>query len=173
MESKIPNSVRVVEDFLQSLFVARDLKVALKSLSESFLIGSAGPQQMTVAQLRDALRPGAGKLGELSFRSLETFQNENGSRVVSRWHIEASWEARRKRGGTPARIVFGGLSIWSVGEDGRLFRVWFERRTWEALNAWLRRIAGREPGAVASAPGKGSLLALRVPPTRGEIHDQG
>jgi hypothetical protein len=60
------------------------------------------------------------KINDLQFEVIETFQNEDESRVASRWRIVG-----KNNGilGTPADqqpISFTGTAVWAVREDGKL-----------------------------------------------------
>src|SRR6266849_7621583 len=70
-------------------------------------------------------------INDLQFEVIETFQNEDGSRVASRWRI-----AGRNNGilGTAAdqrAISFTGTAVWAVREDGKLSHNWVERSSLE------------------------------------------
>jgi hypothetical protein len=67
------------------------------------------------------------RVTDLKFEVVETFQNEDVSRVASRWRVTG-----KNNGvlGMPAdqRVIdFTGTAIWAVREDGKLLRNWVER----------------------------------------------
>jgi hypothetical protein len=73
------------------------------------------------------------KINDLQFEVIETFQNEDGSGVASRWRI-----AGKNNGilGPPADqqpISFTGTAVWAVREDAKLCHNWVERSSFELL----------------------------------------
>jgi hypothetical protein len=71
------------------------------------------------------------KILDLEFESIETFQNEDGSRVASRWRVTG--RNNGIFGTTPDHepIVMVGTAVFEVREDGLLEHNWVERNAWE------------------------------------------
>jgi hypothetical protein len=71
------------------------------------------------------------RIHDLQFESIETFQNQDGSRVASRWKITG-----RNNGflGTEANNVYfemTGTAVWAVSQNGLLEHNWVERNAFE------------------------------------------
>jgi hypothetical protein len=64
-----------------------------------------------------------------SVEVIETFQNEDGRRVASRWRITG--KNNGMLGTPPQPISFTGTAVWAVREDGKLCHNWVERSTFE------------------------------------------
>ncbi|MFE0630797.1 ester cyclase [Streptomyces sp. NPDC058864] len=79
---------------------------------------------------------------DLRMEVVESFQNEDGSRVASRWivHGRNNGLLGTEPDGRP--VSFSGTAVWAVREDGRLQHNWVERATWE-LHRQLTGGAGR------------------------------
>jgi hypothetical protein len=73
------------------------------------------------------------------FHTVETFQNEDGSRVASRW--PATRHNNGLTGTEPNRAPFetGGTAIWEVGPHGLLRHNWVERNAFEVYGPLARR----------------------------------
>jgi steroid delta-isomerase-like uncharacterized protein len=66
------------------------------------------------------------KVNDLHVDAIETFQNEDGTRVTSRWVLTGTNHGILSTAADQAPIVMTGIAIWAVGEDGKLRRNWVE-----------------------------------------------
>jgi SnoaL-like polyketide cyclase len=71
------------------------------------------------------------KITELRFEVIETFQNEDGSRVASRWRITGKNNGILGTAADQQPISFTGTAVWAVREDGKLCHNWVERSSFE------------------------------------------
>jgi hypothetical protein len=71
------------------------------------------------------------RVTDLKFEVVETFQNEDGSRVASRWRVTGKNNGVLGMPADQRPIDFTGTAIWAVREDGKLLRNWVERSSWE------------------------------------------
>ena len=71
------------------------------------------------------------KFADLEFGVVETFQNEDGSRVASRWRITGKNNGVLGMPADQRPIDFTGTAVWAVREDGKLLHNWVERSSWE------------------------------------------
>jgi hypothetical protein len=71
------------------------------------------------------------KINDLQFEVIETFQNEDGSRVASRWPIAGKNNAILGTLPDQQPISFTGTAVWAVREDGKLCHNWVERSSFE------------------------------------------
>ncbi|MFB7286954.1 ester cyclase [Actinacidiphila glaucinigra] len=83
-----------------------------------------------------------GQVQDLRLEVVGSFQNEDGSRVASRWvaHGRSNGLLGTEPDGRPVR--FSGTAVWAVREDGGLRHAWVERSAWE-LTRQLTGTAGR------------------------------
>src|SRR5258705_13274481 len=73
------------------------------------------------------------KVADLEFEAVETFQNEDGSRVASRWRVTGKNNGVLGMPADQRPIDFTGTAVWAVGEDGEMLPNWVERRSWEGF----------------------------------------
>jgi hypothetical protein len=135
------NSVAIVENFWREVWQRPQNPHAIDRLvHEDFILTSGG----TEIRSREAFKAWAKNFQALvqdfEFHVVESFQNDDGSRVASRWRITG-----RNAGlmGTPpncAPFEMTGTAVWEVGDDGLLRHNWVERNAYEVYGA----ITGRD-----------------------------
>ena len=128
---KTMNSVNIVEEFWERVWKARNPAAIDDFVIEDFVITTGGVDVASRTKFKEWAAAFMAKINDLQFEVIETFQNQNGSRVASRWRI-----AGKNNGilGTPADqqpISFTGTAVWAVREDGKLCHNWVERSAFE------------------------------------------
>jgi hypothetical protein len=124
-------SVKIVEEFWERVWKARNPAAIDDFVIEDFVITTGGVDVVSRTKFKEWGAAFMAKINDLQFEVIETFQNEDGSRVASRWRI-----AGKNNGilGTPADqqpISFTGIAVWAVREDGKLCHNWVERSSFE------------------------------------------
>jgi hypothetical protein len=132
------NSVKIVEEFWERVWKARHPAAIDNFVIDDFVITTGGVDVVFRTKFKEWAAAFMAKINDLQFEVIETFQNEDGSRVASRWRI-----AGKNNGilGTPADqqpISFTGTAIWAVQEDGKLCHNWVERSSFELFQAIAR-----------------------------------
>jgi steroid delta-isomerase-like uncharacterized protein len=125
------NSVKIVEDFWTAVWKARNPAAIDKFVGEDFVITTGGVDIVSKQKFKHWAAAFMEKINDLQFEVLETFQNESGSRVASRWRITGKNNGLL---GTPADqrpISFTGTAFWAVDRDGKLYHNWVERSSYE------------------------------------------
>jgi|SRR5581483_802753 len=135
------DSVKIVEDFWASVWKARNPDAIDRFVVDDFVLTSGGIDVVTREKFKQWAAAFMAMINDLQFESLETFQNQDGTRVASRWLVTG-----RNNGvmGTPADqrpISFTGTAIWAVRSDGKLLHNWVERSFFELFRE-LNRSAG-------------------------------
>jgi hypothetical protein len=125
------NSVKIVEQFWERVWKARNPAAIDDFVTEDFVITTGGVDVVSRTKFKEWAAAFMAKIDDLQFEVIETFQNDDGSRVASRWRI-----AGKNNGilGTPADqqpISFTGTAVWAVREDGKLGHNWVERSSLE------------------------------------------
>jgi ketosteroid isomerase-like protein len=125
------NSVEIVEAFWTQVWNAHDPEKVDDFVVEDFVITNAGKSIEGRENFKNWIRSFLDQVDDLVLEVIETFQNQDGSRVASRWRVKG-----RNKGvlGTEADgrpISFTGTAIWAVREDGKLLHNWVERASWE------------------------------------------
>jgi hypothetical protein len=99
------DSVRVVEEFWAAVWKARDPEAIDRFVVDEFVLTTGGVEVVSRAASKEWAGQFMGRITDLEFEVVETFQNEDGSRVASRWRITGC-SAPRPTGGrsrSPAR----------------------------------------------------------------------
>lgn len=125
------SAVEVVEAFWYSVWKARAPEKVDEFVVDDFVLTTGGDCVKGRNNFKAWIKEFLGKINDFDFDVIETFQNEDGSRVASRWRVRG-----KNNGilGTPADqrpISFTGTAVWAVGEDGKLLHNWVERASWE------------------------------------------
>jgi hypothetical protein len=129
------NSVRIVEEFWATVWQARDPEAVDRFLVDDFILTTGGVDVVSRERFKAWVKQFLEKINDFAFEVVETFQNEDGSRVASRWRVTG-----RNNGilGTQADqrpIAFTGTAVWAVREDGKLLHNWVERSSWELFQS--------------------------------------
>ncbi len=125
------NSVKIVEDFWAAVWTARHPEAIDKFIVDDFVITSGGIDIVSKEKFKEWVKQFLEKIADFEFEVIETFQNEAGSRVASRWRVTGK---NNGMFGLPADrrpIDFTGTAVWAVREDGKLLHNWVERSSWE------------------------------------------
>ena len=125
------NAVNIVEEFWERVWKARNPAAIDDFVVDDFVLTDAGVDVVSKRKFKEWASALMAMINDLQFEVIETFQNEDGSRVASRWRI-----AGRNNGilGTAAdqrAMSFTGTAVWAVREDGKLSHNWVERSSLE------------------------------------------
>ncbi|WP_433972139.1 nuclear transport factor 2 family protein [Tunturiibacter lichenicola] len=127
------NSVKIVEDFWTAVWKSRNPDAIADFVVEDAIITTGGVEirgrDRFIAWAWDFLS----KINDFGFDVLETFQNEDGSRVASLWRITGKNNGMMGTVAGQQPISLTGTAIWSVREDGKLLHNRVERAAWETF----------------------------------------
>jgi predicted ester cyclase len=129
------DAVSIVDAFWTAVWQGKDFDAIDRFCVEDVVITSGGVDIVSRAHFKAWAKQFNDRISDLQFEVIETFQNEEGSRVASRWRVSG-----RNNGifGLPPdqrELSFTGTAIWQVREDGKLMHNWVERASWEAYGA--------------------------------------
>ncbi len=129
------NSVKIVEAFWAAVWQGKDFDAIDRFCVEDFIITSGGIEVVSRSRFKAWVKQFNLLITDLRFEVVETFQNDDGSRVASRWIV--SGYNNGMFGLTPDQreVHFTGTAIWQVREDGKLLHNWVERASWEAYQS--------------------------------------
>ncbi|MFJ4467961.1 ester cyclase [Streptomyces sp. NPDC089424] len=135
------NSVEIVEAFWEQVWNAHDPDKVDDFVVEDFVITNAGVDIRGRENFKAWIRAFLGQVDDLRLEVTETFQNEDGSRVASRWRLHGrnNGVLGSEPDGRP--ISFTGTAVWAVREDGKLLHNWVERASWELF----QRLTAKRP----------------------------
>jgi SnoaL-like domain len=127
------NSVKIVEDFWTAVWKSRNPDAIADFVVEDAIITTGGVEvkgrDKFIAWAWDFLS----KINDLDFQVLETFQNEDGSRVASLWRVTGKNNGMMGTIPDQQPISLTGTAIWSIREDGKLLHNRVERAAWETF----------------------------------------
>lgn len=125
------NSVKIVEDFWDSVWKARNPEAVNRFVVDDFVITTGGVdiegKEKFIAWVRQFLA----KIADFEFEVIETFQNADGSRVASRWRVSGKNNGFLGTEPDQRPISFTGTAVWAIREDGKLLHNWVERSSWK------------------------------------------
>jgi SnoaL-like domain len=133
------NSVKIVEDFWTAVWKTRNPDAIADFVVEDVIITTGGVEikgrEKFIAWAWDFLT----KINNFEFEVLETFQNEDGSRVASLWRVTGKNNGMMGTVPDQQPISLTGTAIWSVREDGKLLHNRVERAAWETFMSLTSR----------------------------------
>lgn len=131
------NAVQIVEDFFHDVWQQQDIEAADRYVVEDFIITSDSTDIVSRQEFKRWIAGFLQRIDDFNFEVIESFQNEQGTRVASRWRVTG--KNNGILGSVPDRqpISFTGTAIWELNAEGKLLHNWVERSTW-ALAQTLR-----------------------------------
>ena len=126
------DSVAIVENFWREVWQTPQNPDAIDRLvAEDFVITSGGHDIHGREAFKRWVVEFQAKIIDLDFEVIETFQNEDGSRVASRWRVTGKNNGILGTDAGHEPILMLGTAILAVREDGLLQHNWVERNAWE------------------------------------------
>ena len=131
------DAVSIVEDFWKCVWQSRNAEAIDRFVVEDFVITSDGVEIRSREKFKEWVAGFLEKINDFDFEVIETFQNEEGSRVASRWRVTGKNNGLLGSVKDQAPISFTGTAIWALNAEGKLLHNWVERSTW-ALSQTLK-----------------------------------
>jgi hypothetical protein len=126
------DSIAIVERFWAEVWQRPQNPDAIDNMvAEDFVITSGGNDIVSREAFKAWVIDFHSKVLDMDFEIIETFQNQDGSRVASRWRLTGRNNGimGTEPNGVPIEMV--GTAVWEVGENGLLRHNWVERNAWE------------------------------------------
>jgi len=79
------------------------------------------------------------KVKDLAVEPIETFQNEDGTGVTSRWMLTGTNNGLLGTEADGQPIAMSGITVWEVDGDGKITRIWVELASMEQYDRLLAR----------------------------------
>lgn len=133
------NSVEIVEKFWREVWQARNPDAVDAFVVDDFTITSGGVDIHSRAEFKHWITAFLSKINDFEFHIVETFQNESGDRVASRWRFTGKNNGLLDTEPCQSPIEMCGTAVWQVREDGLLQHNWVERNSHEVF----RRLVGK------------------------------
>ena len=131
------DAVSIVEDFWKSVWKARNPEAIDRFVVDDFVITMDGIDVVSKAKFKAWVQGFLARIDNFEFEVIETFQNEDGSRVASRWRVSGNNNGIMGSIPDGQLISFTGTAVLALNAEGKLLHNWVERSTW-ALSRSLR-----------------------------------
>ncbi|MDN7486503.1 ester cyclase [Burkholderia sp. AU45274] len=125
------NSVEIVEHFWREVWQARNPDAVDALVAEDFAITSGGVVIRSRAAFKAWVAAFLASIDDFRFDVVETFQNEAGDRVASRWRVTGKNNGFMGSAPCGSPIDMTGTAVWHVRDDGLLQHNWVERNALE------------------------------------------
>ncbi|MDT5103957.1 MAG: hypothetical protein QOI25_1470 [Mycobacterium sp.] len=129
MSSK--NSVDIVHAFWDEVWNAHDPEAIDRFVVDDFVIVSGGEEISGRDDFKAWVNGFLAKVNDLHLEVVESFQNEDGSRVTSRWLLTGKNNGILGTVPDQQNIAMTGTAVWAVRDDGKLLCNWVERASFE------------------------------------------
>jgi hypothetical protein len=125
------SSIEVVENFWREVWSSKNPDAVDQLVAEDFAITSGGVEIRTREAFKRWVASFLASINDFEFKVLETFQNEAGDRVASRWRVTG--KNNGFMGMEPCQTPFEmtGTAVLHVRDDGLLQHNWVERSALE------------------------------------------
>lgn len=125
------NSVDIVHAFWNEVWNAHDPSAVDRFVVDDFVIVSGGETISGRESFKQWVAGFLAKVDDLHLEVVESFQNDDGSRVASRWLLTGRNNGILGTEPDQQDIAMTGTAVWAVREDGKLLTNWVERASWE------------------------------------------
>ncbi|OUL77803.1 ester cyclase [Paraburkholderia hospita] len=136
-------SVQIAETFWREVWQLRNPDAADHLVSEDFTVTSGGADIRSREAFKKWVAAFLSSIDDFEFNVIETFQNDTGDRVVSRWRVTGRNNGFMGSDPCGSPIDMTGTAVLHVGEDGLLRHNWVERSALEVFRrlAAAKRVA--------------------------------
>jgi steroid delta-isomerase-like uncharacterized protein len=121
------NSVQIVEAFWAQVWNAHDPAAVDRFVVEDFVIVTGGVRITGRENFKRWIQDFLDAVTDLHLEVIESFQNEDGSRVASRWLLTGRNNGLLGTAADQHDIAMTGTAVWAVRGDGKLLTNWVER----------------------------------------------
>ena len=125
------NSVDIVHAFWDEVWNAHDPSAIDRFVVDDFVIVSGGVTIAGRESFKEWVAGFLSKVDDLHLEVVESFQNDDGSRVASRWLLTGKNNGILGTEPDQQDVAITGTAVWAVREDGKLLTNWVERASWE------------------------------------------
>ena len=129
------DSVTIVERFWDAVWKAENPNAIADFVVDDFVIITGGVEVVGKENFIGWVRSFLEKINDFNFEVIETFQNEDGSRVTSLWRVTGKNNGMFNTAPSQQPISFTGTAVWTVREDGKLLQNRVERASWEVFQS--------------------------------------
>ena len=125
------DSVAIVHSFWEEVWNGHDPSAVDKFVVDDFFIVSGGQTIAGRENFKRWIAQFLAVVDDLHLEVVESFQNEDGSRVASRWFLTGRNNGILGTRPDKQPVEMTGTAVLAVREDGKLLTNWVERSSWE------------------------------------------
>ena len=129
------NAVQVAETFWREVWMNKNPDAVDRLVAEDFVITSGGVEIHSRETFKAWVAAFLASIHDFRFEVVETFQNEAGDRVVSRWRVTGKNNGFMGSEPSGLPIDMTGTAVLQVDQDGWLRHNWVERSALEVLRS--------------------------------------
>jgi hypothetical protein len=133
-ESGKRNSAVIVEGFLRDVWQRKNPEAVDKYVTEDFVITTGGKDIHSRKAFKKWVVDFQSKISDMKLEVIETIQNADGSRVVTRMRLTGKNNGMFGLKPDQKPFVLTATAVWAVNAEGRLEHNWVERNAWEVYN---------------------------------------
>lgn len=129
------NSIEIAGKFWREVWQLRNPGAADHLVSEDFTVTSGGVDIRSRTAFKEWVTAFLSSIDDFEFNVIETFQNETGDRVVTRWRVTGKNNGFMGFEPCGSPINMTGTAVLHVDEDGLLRHNWVERSALEVFRS--------------------------------------
>ena len=124
-------STEIVRAFWDEVWNAHDLDAVDRFVVDDVVVVSGGQEISGKENFKNWIGQFLEKVNDLHLDAIERFQNEDGTRVTSRWVLTGTNNGMLGTKPDQQPIWMTGTVVWAVREDGKLLRNWVEQASFD------------------------------------------
>lgn len=124
-------SFETVLAFWNEVWNAHNPAAVEKFVTDDVVVVVAGNEIRGKDKLQSWIAEFLDKVSDLQMEALETFQNQDGSRVTSRWMLTGANNGLLGTEANGAPIAMSGIAVWELDDNQKLRRSWIELASME------------------------------------------
>jgi len=129
-------STEIVTAFWDEVWNAHEPDAVDRFVADDVVIEAGGQEIAGKDNIKNWVKEFLDHVNDLHVDPIETFQNDDGTRVTSRWVLTGTNNGILGTEPNSKPIAMTGTAVWNVDEDGKLQRGWLEQASFE-LYHWL------------------------------------
>ena len=116
---------------------AHDLDAVDKFVTDDVVLATGRQERTGKENLKNWIKAFFDKVNDLEVDAVETFQNEDGTRVTSRWVLLGTNNGLFGTQPNGEQIALSGIAVSAVGDDGKVERLSVEQDSFEQYRRLL------------------------------------
>src|SRR3954462_15174691 len=156
-------STEIANAFWDHVWNAHEADAIDRFVADDVVIEAGGQEIAGKDNIKDWVKHFLDHVNDLHVDTIETFQNDDGTRVTSRWVLTGTNNGILGTDPNGKPVALTGTAVWTVA-DGKLQRGWVEQASFELYHYLLSKYPVRRPGRLVVA-GAGGAFAITGAPS--------